>query len=130
LETTPRRVLVIDDNAYAADTLGLILGHWGHEVRVAYDGASGIAAFADFRPEVVFLDIEMPTMNGFEVARALRARPDFDGVVLVALSGHDVREGASLFNHYVCKPLNFNVLERLLVKGATPGIRSVAPHSV
>src|SRR5687767_3088082 len=100
----PRRILVIDDNVQAAETLAIILRHWGHDVHAVFDGPSGLAAVAEHRPEVVILDIEMPSMSGIDVARELRSLPGHDHLRLVSLTGHDVRSflpphGARLFDH-------------------------------
>src|SRR5947209_6907576 len=88
-EMGPRRILVIDDNVHAADTMAIVVRHWGYDPRVAYDGPEGLAVASSFRPEAVILDIEMPTMSGLEVASRLRAQPAHDGIFLIALSGHD-----------------------------------------
>ena len=69
---TPLRVVVVDDNVDGADTLADLLGLLGHQVRVAYDGPSGLGAVRAFDPDVVLLDIGLPGMNGYEVARRLR----------------------------------------------------------
>jgi CheY-like chemotaxis protein len=119
-----RRILVVDDNVQAAETLAIILRHWGHDVRVTFDGAAGLAAVAEYRPDVVILDIEMPTMSGVEVARQLRGLPDHDAVTLISLTGHDVLSllgprSPKLFDHTLSKPLNMNALERLLARLAT-----------
>ena len=83
-----RHILVVDDNRDAANSLARLLTILcRQEVRVAYDGPSALEAAASFRPEVVLLDIELPGMDGYEVARNLRARPEFDGTMLVALTG-------------------------------------------
>lgn len=125
---TSRRILVIDDNVHAADALAIILRTWGHDVRVAYDGPDGLDRGAGYSPQVVFLDIEMPSMDGFEVAERLRDDPTFAGGFLVALSGHDIRDlprtrDTSLFDHWLRKPFDFDVLETLIARSvpdATP----------
>ncbi|MET0280357.1 MAG: PAS domain S-box protein [Steroidobacteraceae bacterium] len=82
-----RRVLIADDNEDAALTLALLLEISGHQVAVAHDGAQALQKFDEVRPEVVVLDIGMPGMDGYEVARRLRSRPDADAVTLIALTG-------------------------------------------
>ena len=77
------RVLVVDDNRDAADSLGMLLNS-GHEVRVAHDGPPRLEAVGMYRPDVVFLDIGMPGMDGYEVARRLRQQPSCADVLLVA----------------------------------------------
>jgi CheY-like chemotaxis protein len=124
-----RRVLVVDDNRQAADSLAMVLRHWGYEVRVAYDGAKALELALLYLPRVMILDIELPVMNGFDVARHLRSRPALDGLLLLALTGHDLRDlpqdvNASDFDHYLRKPLHFDHLQRLLAKSGVPGVRS------
>ena len=83
-----RRILVVDDNVDAAKSLARLLARlYGQEVRVAHDGPEALAVAEEFRPEVVLLDIGLPGMDGNEVARRLRERPEFDGTLLVALTG-------------------------------------------
>jgi len=113
----PLRVLIIDDNVDAADSLNMLLKSLGHTVRTAYDGPSGIAAAQEFSPDVVLLDLGMPVMSGYEVARTLRAsasRP-----VLVAVTGwgdeaakRKTRESG--FDHHLIKPLAESTLMELL----------------
>ena len=69
----PRRVLIVDDLRDSADTLAMVLQLAGHEVQTAYDGATALATAESFRPNVVLLDIGMPKLNGYDVARELRA---------------------------------------------------------
>jgi CheY-like chemotaxis protein len=114
-----RRVLVVDDNRDAADTLAALLEAWGHEVRALYDGPSAIAAAAEFRPHVVLLDIGLPKMNGYEVAEHLRKSADDRSMILVAFTGYGqdedrrrVREAG--FDHHLIKPLEPAALEKIL----------------
>src|SRR5262249_44811120 len=73
---TGRRVLVVDDNRDLAETLAMVLRLWGHDVAVAYDGQAALAAARERPPEVVFLDIGLPFLDGFEVARRMRQQPE------------------------------------------------------
>ncbi len=82
-----RRVLVVDDHADAANTLAALLRLGGHEVRVVHDGPAALAAAAGERPDVIFLDIGMPGMDGYEVCRQLRRTPGLEDVLVVALTG-------------------------------------------
>src|SRR5436305_13643169 len=82
------RVLVIDDNRDAADSLVILLGVWGYAARAAYRGPDGLAAAAEFRPQVIFLDLAMPGLDGYACARALRRQADQYGVLIVALTGY------------------------------------------
>src|SRR5205823_3547768 len=83
----PRRVLVVDDNRDSADSLRMLLRHLGHEVRVAYDGEEAVQLAAAFRPLVLLLDIGLPGMNGYEVARHARRQPWGKDVLLIAVTG-------------------------------------------
>jgi CheY-like chemotaxis protein len=115
----PTRVLVVDDNLDSTECLCLILQAWGHEARVAHDGQGGLDSARVFDPEVVLLDIDLPDLDGFEVARRLRSRGAATGTVLVAISGHapgddPERWRGARFDHVLTKPLDFLALERLL----------------
>ena len=85
----PLRVLIVDDNKDAADSLGLVFGLYGAEVRVAYDGADALARLADFRPHAGLLDIDMPGMSGLDLARAARERLGDGPLLLIAVTGVD-----------------------------------------
>ena len=120
------RVLVADDNRDAADSLGMILGMWGHDVRVAHGGREALQAAAEFRPDVVLLDIGMPDLNGYETAQALRATPGGAQLELIALTGwghpDDKRRAAEAgFDRHLTKPVDPAELERLLRAGARGG---------
>jgi PAS domain S-box-containing protein len=115
----PRRILVVDDNVDAAETLARVLKHRRHDVRTANDGTSALRMASDFLPDVVFLDIGLPDLNGFEVARRLRSRPGSRPLLLVALTGYgqgEVRRRAmeAGFDHHVLKPVSPDVLEGIL----------------
>jgi CheY-like chemotaxis protein len=113
------RVLVVDDHRDAARILSLLLDTLGHEVRTAGSGEQALEEAAQFDPDVVFLDIGLPKLNGYEVARQLRARPRGKPVKLVALTGwgHDEdrkRSQEAGFDHHVVKPVNVKTLRELL----------------
>jgi CheY-like chemotaxis protein len=119
----PVRVLVADDNRDAADSLQRVLALYGHEVRVAYDGASALRIGREFRPRVAVLDIAMPGSNGYEVARAIRTQQGRD-VMLVALTGWGQeadrkRAMESGFDYHLVKPVDPNALNQLLADVAT-----------
>lgn len=125
-----KRVLVVDDNRHAADSLAAVLGHWGYEVRIAYDGPAAVEVASAFIPDVVVLDIELPSMSGYEVARRLRETAGFGDLVLLALSGHDRRDvprGQDIgeFDHYLHKPLHFEQLRGLLAAAGGSSGRAV-----
>ena len=84
---------MIDDNPDVADSLVMLIESFGAEVRAAYDGASGVEAAAEFRPDIVFIDIRMPGIDGYETARRLRARLGPDTPTLVALTGLGAGQG-------------------------------------
>ena len=86
------RVLVVDDDGNMADVVAGFLSSRGCAARAAYDGPSALAAAPEFCPDVVLLDIDMPGMNGYEVARRLREVPALDGAVLLAFTGHADQE--------------------------------------
>ena len=114
-----RRILIVDDNADAADSLAMLLGLSGHQVRTAYSGPAAIDAVEAFRPEVVLLDIGLPGMDGHEVARRLRRSPTASGVTLVALTGYgqddDRRKTRDAgFDHHLVKPVDPDDLAGLL----------------
>jgi PAS domain S-box-containing protein len=114
-----RRILVVDDNADAANTLAYFLGMSGHEVRTAYSGPAALAAAQAYRPEVVLLDLGMPGMDGYEVARRLRREPGLNNVLLVALTGYGHEEDRRLsreatINHHLVKPVEPEALQALL----------------
>lgn len=118
------RILVADDERDIADSLEKFLRQQGHEVRVAYDGAEALKAAQRFQPDVAILDIEMPELNGYDAARALRARNR--GVVLVAVTGwHQPTDRIIArmagFDHHFGKPCDPLAILELL---ATLGQRS------
>ena len=111
----PVRVLVVDDNEDAAMLLSDILGMKGHEVVVAHDGAAALAACASFRPDVALLDIGLPGMDGYELARRLRARYGRSSVRLIAVTGYAeptdrLRSEAAGFDEHFAKPVDIDRL--------------------
>ncbi|CAK0771408.1 hypothetical protein CCP3SC1AL1_560003 [Gammaproteobacteria bacterium] len=111
------RILVVDDNEDVAISFGALLEVLGHEVRVVLDGPMAIDAVRDFRPHIVFLDIAMPEMDGYEVARRLRA--EHRGIRLVAVTGygqdHDAERAQRVgFDHHLLKPVDLKDLQALL----------------
>ncbi|HEV2851939.1 MAG TPA: MEDS domain-containing protein [Thermoanaerobaculia bacterium] len=113
------RILVVDDHEDAAETLGTILELSGHEVRLAYDGEQALALVRESRPDVVLLDIGLPKVDGYEVARRLRLDPRNEGMTLVAVTGYGREEErdrgiAAGFHHYLVKPVDPGVLQALL----------------
>jgi|KBSSwiStaDraftv2_1062776.scaffolds.fasta_scaffold22574_1 two-component system CheB/CheR fusion protein len=119
------RVLVVDDSRDSADSLGILLRHLGAETQVVYDGLSAVEALRGFRPTVVFLDIAMPGMDGYETARRLRAVPEGRELALVALTGWGQdedrrRSKAEGFARHLLKPVDADSLRALLLSLDTP----------
>jgi PAS domain S-box-containing protein len=117
-----RRVLVVDDNQDAADSLAWLLRLDGHEVETAYSASAALEGVARGAPQVVLLDIGLPQMDGYEVARRIRAReaPAAPGATLVALTGYGQPEDraralASGFDGHLVKPVDFDALREVLV---------------
>jgi signal transduction histidine kinase len=115
----PRRVLIVDDLPDSAESLAKLMRLLGHDVRTASDGPSCFRAAEEFRPELVVLDIGLPGMSGYEVARALRARPDLGPPVLVALTGYGGEEDRQRsreagFTRHLVKPVDLDELRHLL----------------
>ncbi|MBI0329662.1 ATP-binding protein [Burkholderia plantarii] len=119
--TSARRVLIVDDNADAADSLSILLGLQGHTVEVAYSAEDAIRRAETFCPQVALLDIGLPRMSGYELARTLRAMPQLAGTRLVAVTGYgqtdDVRTAREAgFDEHLVKPVEPSALERSLAQ--------------
>jgi PAS domain S-box-containing protein len=117
----PRRVLVVDDNLDTADSLGMLLERSGHEVTVVYSADKALDVAAEFQPEVVLLDIGLPEMDGYEVARRLRLDSGLKGVKLIALTGYgqnsDLQRAKEAgFDYHLVKPAGLDKIEELLTK--------------
>jgi two-component system CheB/CheR fusion protein len=120
--TRALRLLVVDDNQDAANALRLLLESDGHEVRVANDGVSGLAAAREYKPDYLLLDIGLPRLSGYDIAASLRADPSMKGTVIVAITGygqvHDRERTAAVgFDHHLTKPVEYSSLQRLLHEG-------------
>jgi signal transduction histidine kinase/ActR/RegA family two-component response regulator len=119
---TPRRIcriLVVDDNRDAARTLELLLKTGGHQVAVAHTGPAALEAVVAQKPEVVLLDIGLPEIDGYEVARRIRVQRPHQGIVLIAVTGWGQPEDRQRaldagFDHHLTKPVNYAVLTELL----------------
>jgi two-component system CheB/CheR fusion protein len=116
-----RRILVVDDNQDAADSMALLIGSHGREIEVAYDGSAALELAGRFKPNVVLLDIGLPGMDGYQVAKRLRALPGLEHALLVAVSGYGAetdrrasREAG--IDYHLVKPVDFAALERILGK--------------
>ena len=114
----PRRIVLIDDNVDAAESLAMLLRLKGHEVHVAYDGPAGVSLALKTLPDCVLVDIGLPGIDGYEVARRLRSH-DTNGMLLVALTGYGeaedrMRSEQAGFDHHLVKPVSQDVLQDLL----------------
>jgi CheY-like chemotaxis protein len=114
------RVLVVDDNRDAADSLAMLATLWGYDARRAYDGAAALRSALTNPPDVVLMDIGMPRMDGFRLARLLRRPARLVDALLVAVTGYadeaHRRLGAAAFDHYLVKPIEPTTVERLLLR--------------
>jgi PAS domain S-box-containing protein len=119
------RVLVVDDNVDTVTTLAMLVRESGHEARTAYDGPAVLEAALDYRPDVVLLDIGLPGLDGFEVAKRLRQQPALKDAVLVALTGYgresDRRRSQEAgFDHHLVKPGDFGKVLEILAAASGP----------
>ncbi|HJX29865.1 MAG TPA: PAS domain S-box protein [Thermoanaerobaculia bacterium] len=124
-ETLSLRLLVVDDNADAADSLGLVLELLGHQVRTLYSGPAVLTSIREDRPDIVLLDIGLPGLDGYEVARRVRADPDLAGVRLIAVTGYGQeddmkRTRESGFAAHLVKPVDAVSLQETLTALTAP----------
>jgi signal transduction histidine kinase len=117
------RVLVVDDHHDAGDSLATLLRLLGHQVRVAYEGASALEAARIFHPQIALLDIGMPGMDGIELGRRLRGEPELDAMLMIALTGYgreeDRRRSSEAgFNAHLVKPVDIAALNALIAQYA------------
>jgi PAS domain S-box-containing protein len=122
-----RRVLIADDNRDGAEIMAMLLAHSGFEVQLAHSGPDALAVAAQQRPDIAVLDIGMPGMSGYEVARAIRSQPWGAGITLIAVTGwgqvDDKRMAKDAgFDHHLTKPIDPNALEQLMAP-APPNLR-------
>jgi signal transduction histidine kinase len=126
------RILVVDDNQDSACSMTLLLELQGHTVAVAHGGPSALKVAGECQPDVILLDIGMPDMNGYEVARQLRAQAGFADTLLIAVTGYgrasDVRQTeAAGFDHHLVKPIDYDKLQSLLTARASACKREIKP---
>jgi CheY-like chemotaxis protein len=119
----PQRVLIVDDHADTAESLAFWLRRLGYETHVAGDGERGLEVAGALKPQAVLLDLTLPRIDGYEVARRLRAEPHGRGVTLVAVSGRtwpeeQARSREAGFDHFLVKPVDFDLHQRALEQGA------------
>jgi CheY-like chemotaxis protein len=118
-EMPPKRVLIVDDNKDAADTLAQLLQLEGHETQAAYSSREALENAQKFGPDIMLLDIGLPGMNGYEVAKALRSQPGANHLCLIAVTGYGRpidREFALTagFDDHLMKPLDIAALRRAM----------------
>jgi CheY-like chemotaxis protein len=126
------RVLVVDDHADSADSLSLVLEYLGHEVKTAYDSKSALNLARTFHPAVIFCDLGLPLMDGYEVAGKLRSFPETRNAILVALTGYGQEDDKARslragFDFHLVKPVSPGSLQTLL---SLPSANSDMPQSV
>lgn len=117
--TAPKRILIVDDSIDAAESLAALLEIDGHLTQVAHSGPDALAVVQSFVPDLAFIDIGMPGMDGYELAAALRAMPALRRMSLVALSGWGAHKngqqaGASGFDQHLTKPAELNAIYGVL----------------
>jgi signal transduction histidine kinase/ActR/RegA family two-component response regulator len=123
------RVLVVDDNEDSAESLRMLLALAGHEVQICHEGCEALKISETFHPQIVLLDIGLPSMNGYEVARRLRVMDDHKETLLVALTGYGQEEDRRLareagFNHHLVKPVDFTALNAIFSSLKEPAASS------
>lgn len=114
-----QRVLVVDDCPDTTKTLAILLDHWGHEPLLASDGPAALETARVSRPSIVLLDIGLPKMDGFEVARRLRQLPGMERARIIAHTGHGgahylIHSREAGIDHYLLKPCDLSILRSLL----------------
>lgn len=124
---TGLRILVVDDGQDAAQMLAMLLQSWRHEVDVAHDGPAAIERALSFEPDVILLDIGLPLMDGYEVARRIRADPRFEEICLIAVTGYGQasdrqRSRAAGFDLHLVKPIDIRELAELLTGETMRGV--------
>ncbi len=114
------RVLIVDDYRASADTMAMLVDVWGHDVRRAYDGATGLALAAAYQPDVLLLDISMPGMTGLEVARQVRQQARLNNCFIIAVTGrtdaaYRLQCDEAEIDLFLIKPVTPSILQTLLI---------------
>jgi CheY-like chemotaxis protein len=109
----------VDDNVDAAEIMAILVKAAGHEVRSVHDGSATLQAALDYRPNVVLLDIGLPGLNGYEVAKWIRQEPVLRGIMLVGITGYGQetdrqRSQEAGFDHHLVKPADFGKVQQIL----------------
>lgn len=128
-DVPPQRILVVDDDTDSATMLAALLGSWDYSVEIAEEGRSAIEAALAFAPQVILLDIDLPWLDGYEIARLLRGDTAFDSVRIVALTGHhgDEYRHRSLqagFDDHLTKPIDLPLLRSVMGRRRRAGLSS------
>jgi two-component system, OmpR family, response regulator len=121
----PLRILIVDDNKDAADSLGVLLRMWGFDVRVAYDGREALTAASAYRPHCLLSDIGLPGIEGYHLAEHVRRDEALQGITLVAITAYsdEARAKAAGFDHHFVKPADQHAVEKMLRKVRAMGKR-------
>jgi CheY-like chemotaxis protein len=111
------RVVIVDDNEDTTETTALLLTAWKHEIRVAHTGSEALQVASEFQPEVILLDIGLPEIDGYDVARRLRQDPRFKNTLIIAVSGYGSSSDQQLlreagFDEHLVKPVDLERLSR------------------
>lgn len=118
-KATPMRIMIVEDNEALAQTTGWLVEMIGYDYRLAANGKEAIAAYPEYRPDVFMIDIGLPGMNGYDLCRELKSRPDTAGAVFIAQTGWGEAEHRRMtaeagFDHHLVKPLYLETLETVL----------------
>ncbi|MGO9059238.1 MAG: response regulator [Candidatus Binataceae bacterium] len=119
MDVSPKRLLVVEDNRDIAEMLSEVLRTYGYSTRVAYDGISALELAKSFRPDVALVDIGLPLMDGYQLARRLRQLPELQAIRLFAVTGYSQvadrqRSAQAGFDRHLVKPVNLEELRRLI----------------
>ena len=114
-----RRVLLVEDNDDSRQVMAMTIKNAGHDVFEASDGLTGLTVALREHPDIAFIDVGLPGLNGYQVAERVRAMPETRGMILIALTGYGLpedrrRAAAAGFDRHLIKPIDFDQLERLL----------------
>ena len=134
-EVAAQRILVVDDNIDAADTLALLLQLEGHEVEAVYESTQALEKAKAFKPQVVLLDIGLPGMNGYELAKELQSMPELNGMRLIALTGYGKSEDyertkAAGFDDHLVKPVEALTLKQALAQAQATSSKATATRGI
>jgi len=124
-----RRILIVDDNHDSAELLSLVLERQGHETRVAHDPLDAIPLALQFLPNLAFLDIGLPGMDGYQLLGILRAKPELEGCKFLAVTGYDEVTVSRGFDAHLLKPLDLAAVVSLVQQVGQAALTGVKPAS-